>query len=358
MNRFLLSALLFVACITVYAQSANLYHISNHNGLSMSVTDYGARIVSLSVPNRYGLSEDIVCGFDSLESYQKYKQNFGATVGRYIGRILGAQFTLDGTTYHLDAESNGHCSHGGRPGFANRMWKLLERCDSALTLRYVSPDGESGFPGTLTLDVTMSLTADALRIDYTATTDKPTVLNPSNHSFFNISADFNRTVLNQFLTIDADSIALYDDKKCVTGKLMSVAHSPFDFRGGQTIGAHIHDDDAQLAVTGGYDHTFVLNHPGDLSLPAASVYDSKSGRLMQVFTTEPSLHVYAANGLKSNQIGKNNIAYAKQTAICFETMHIADSPNKPQWPSTVLRPGETFRSTTIYKFSVLQESAQ
>lgn len=351
MKKLLTSIVLFVACVMMYAQSFNIYHLINNKGMTMSVTDYGARIVTLCVPGADGVAEDIVCGFDSLESYAKYKQNFGATVGRYIGRILGAKFTLDGTTYSLDAESNGHCSHGGKPGFANRIWKVIDQTANRLTLRYVSPDGESGFPGCLTMNVTMTLTDDnALQIDYEATTDKPTVLNPSNHSFFNISADFTRSVLDQVLMIDGDSIALYDDAKCVTGKMMAVEGTPFDFRKAKRIGTDIDDDDAQLRVTNGYDHTYRLNHAGDFSVPAARIYDEKSGRTMEVYTTEPALHIYTANGLKGNQTGKGGIAYAKRTAICFETMHFADSPNKPHWPSTVLRPGERFRSSTKYKF--------
>lgn len=345
--------LFLLLCLSINAQTYNLYTLRNNRGMTMTVTNYGARIVSLCVPDKDGKVEDIVCGYDTLESYAKYKQNYGAVVGRYIGRILGAKFTLDGKTYTLDAESNGHCSHGGKPGFANRMWRCIDKKgESSLTLQYVSPDGESGFPGTLTLNVKYSLTDDnELQIAYEANTDKPTVLNPSNHSFFNISGDFNQTVLDQVLQIDGDSIALYDDKKCVTGKLMSVKDTPFDFTKPTPIGLHIDDNNPQLTVTGGYDHTYRLNHPGDINHVACRIYDAKSGRVMEVMTTEPALQIYSGNGLKANSIGKNGIAYARRSAICFETMHFADSPNKPQFPSTVLRPGETFKSTTIFRFS-------
>lgn len=321
----------------------------------MTVTDYGARIVSLCVPDKNGKAEDIVCGYDTLQSYAKYKQNYGAVVGRYIGRILGAEFKLDGKTYKLDAESNGHCSHGGKPGFANRVWERVDNetdSHSRLTLQYISPDGESGFPGEVTLKVTYTLTDDnELQVQYEATTTKPTVINPSNHSFFNISGNFNQTVLNQLMQIDADSIALYDENKCVTGEMRAVQNSPFDFRSPTLIGKRIDDNDSQLKVTNGYDHTYRLNHQGDINNVAASIYDPESGRLMEVMTTEPAIHIYSGNGLKANSIGKGGIAYSRRSAICFETMHFADSPNKPHWPSTVLRPGETFKSTTIFRFT-------
>lgn len=363
MKRLLYILILFCLSISIHAQKYKLYELKNSNGMSMSVTDYGARIVSLCVPDKNGKVEDIVCGFDSLHQYAQYKQNYGAVVGRYIGRILGAQFTLDGKQYKLDAEANGHCSHGGKPGFANRVWKRVSDKSSrknnaqSITLQYVSPDGESGFPGKLTLKVTYTLTDDnELQIKYEAKTNKPTVLNPSNHSFFNISGDFNGTILDQVMQIDGDSIALYDENKCVTGQMMAVEETPFDFLTPQTVGQRIEANDPQLKVTNGYDHTYRLNHQGDINHVAASIYDPKSGRLMEVLTTEPALHIYAGNGLKANTPGKGGISYAKRSAICFETMHFADSPNKPHWPSTVLRPGETFNSTTIFRFSTQRET--
>lgn len=351
MKKLILLFGLSMIALLVKAQQYELYDLRNAQGMTMSVTNFGARIVKLCVPDKYGKMEDVVCGFDTLEHYSAYKQNFGATVGRYIGRILNAKFTLDGKTYHLDAEKNGHCSHGGKPGFANRFWTITRKTTDELQLKYISPDGESGFPGELTMLVTMRLTdKNELRIDYEATTTRATVLNPSNHSFFNISADFQHDVLDQSLMIDADSIAVYDDQKCLTGEMMAVEGTPFDFRTSQLVGKHIDDDDVQLKVTGGYDHTYQLRNPGDINRVAASIYDPKSGRTMDVLTTEPALHIYTANGLKANMPGKNNTKYARRTSICFETMHYADSPNKPKWPSTVLRKGEVFHSTTIYRF--------
>lgn len=359
MKRVITTLLLtFTALTTLYSQSFHLFSLKNHNGICMNVTDYGARIVSLFVPDRDGNIEDIVCGYDTLQQYALYKQNYGATVGRYIGRILDASFTLDGKTYHLDAESNGHCSHGGKPGFANRIWTVVHQSSNQLTLQYISPDGESGFPGELTTRVTMTLTDDnELRLDYEATTTRPTVLNISNHSFFNLSGNLRNSILSHRLLIDADSIALYDEKKCVTGKLSNVKDTPLDFLTPHPVGTRIDADHPQLKVTGGYDHCYLLNHP-DLNHPSASIYDPESGRMMEVLTTEPALQIYSGNGLKANSIGKSGIAYARRSAICFETMHFADSPNKPQWPSTVLRPGETYRSTTIFKFSTLHDTPQ
>lgn len=323
--------------------------------LTMSVTNYGARIVSLTTPDRQGNAGDVVCGFDSVAHYLSRKQNFGAVVGRYIGRILNGRFTLDDTTYRLETGGGPHCSHGGPPGFANRVWTLKRLRSGRVVMEYVSPDGESGFPGRLTLQVIYRLTRqNALRIDYKAKTDKPTVLNPSNHSFFNLSGDLGRDILHEALWIDGDSIAEYDVKKCVTGRLIPVENTPFDFRTPEKIGTRIDEVNAQLAVTKGYDHCYQLNHPG-LERPIALLTDSLSGRTMKVFTTEPAMQIYTANGHNGKLIGKEGIAYPRRNAICFETMHYPDSPNQPQFPTTVLRPGEVFRSTTVFQFGVMEE---
>lgn len=326
--------------------------IKGKNGLEASITNFGARVVSLYAPDSYGRPADMVCGFDSIADYLNKRQNFGALVGRYIGRILNAQFTIDGETHHLQASGGGHCSHGGKPGFANRVWKVEKKKSNRLVLRYRSPDGECGFPGNLDLTVTYTITDDnALRIDYEARTDRPTVLNPSNHSFFNISGRLDDDILAQELWIDGDSIAEYDARKCVTGRMLPVAASPFDFRTPKAIGQDIDADHAQLKVTGGYDHCYRLNHGGSLDKPVARLSDPTSGRIMEVFTTEPGMQIYTANGHNGSIVGKQGITYPYRNSICFETMHFPDSPNKPQFPSTVLRPGETFRSTTIYRFS-------
>lgn len=321
---------------------------SLRNGqMEMTVIDYGARIQSLRVGD-----QDVVLGFDadSLSQYTTVKQNFGAVVGRYIGRILGGNLTIDGQKYQLQTGSNGDCSHGGTPSFSQQYWTLINLSDATITLRYVSPDGENGFPGELTLDVTYTLTSDALRIDYSATTTKPTVLNPSNHTFFNLTGDLSADILSENLTIYSKRFALYDENKRVTGELASVKGTPFDFRKPHKIGEHIGEQHPQLLVTKGYDHCYALTNKGKLTRPVARLTDPHTHLSMTVFTTEPAMQIYTANGHKGDIRGKEGKIYPIQNAICFETMHFPDSPNKPQWPSTLLRPGDTFSSTTIYKF--------
>lgn len=335
----------------VNGKNTALYTITNSNGMEACITNYGARLVSLMAPGRYGM-DDVVLGFDNINDYVSLKQNYGATVGRYIGRIKGAHFVLDGKEYQLQGFGKGNISHGGKPGFANVIWDMVSKTDSSLTLRYLSPDGEAGFPGNLTVTLTYTLTAaNALKLDYEATTDKPTVLNISNHSFFNISGNPEKDILHEQLMVKSKKIATFDAQKNLDGGFRKVKGTPFDFRKPKTIGQDIDQDDEQLAITKGYDHSFVLkNRKGELLLQA-SLTDQEAGRQMIVYTTEPALHIYTANGLKGNQKGKRGIAYPHRSAICFEAMHLADSPNHPEFPSTVLRPGETWHSTTVYQFT-------
>ncbi|MBQ7717002.1 MAG: hypothetical protein IJT55_05805 [Prevotella sp.] len=319
--------------------------------IRMEVCRYCARIMTLSVPDKKGKMQDVVLGFDDEDGYRRVRQNFGATVGRYLGRINGATFTLDGKQYQLQNYGKGDISHGGYPGFAHKEWTVKRQTPSSVTLEYLSPDGENGFPGNLLMQVTMTLTDDgALHLSYDATTDQPTVLNPSNHSFFNISANHLQTIEEEILRVDADSIAVYDAKKRLTGEMMAVKGTPFDFLTPKKIGLRIDENDTQLNVTKGYDHTWRLNHSGDLSRVAAELYDKNSGITLSVYTTEPALHIYTANGLNGSIEGKHHQRYPRRSAICFETCHFADSPNKPQFPTTVLRPGEKFHSETIFRF--------
>lgn len=339
----------------VNGQRTDLYTLANIHGMEVCITNYGARVVSILAPDRSGRMEDVVCGFPTIDGYTGQRQNFGATVGRYIGRILNARFTLDGVEHRLIPNNgkSGHISHGGNPGFADRVWKVEHADPSAITLSYLSPDGENGFPGNLKVTLTYRLTDDnALDLTYEAVTDAPTVLNLSHHSFFNISGNFLQRVESQQLWVDADRFTPYDDKKCVTGEYLSVADTPMDFRIPYAIGERIGEDYAQLKVVNGYDHTWELNTKGDDSRPAAWVYDEASGRKMEIFTTEPGMQIYTGNGLRGNMTGKEGVAYPFRSAVCFETMHFQDSPNRPQFPSTVLRPGEVFRSHTAYRFSV------
>lgn len=326
-----------------------LFTITNQQGMEACITNYGARLVSLMWQGR-----DCVTGFDNVGDYRRFRQNYGATVGRYVGRIKGARFMLDGQEHRLQENGKGVTSHGGYPGFADHIWTVTSQTDSTLTLQYVSPDGENGFPGTLTVCLTYRLSSrNGLEIDYEATTDKPTVLNLTNHSFFNISGQMDREITSQELWVNSDSIATFDQQKNLNGRMMSVENTPFDFRTATLIGARIDDDHEQLKVTRGYDHSFILRNAGNDQQPAAIVTDKNSRTRMTVYTTEPVLHIYTGNGLKGNTRGKQGISYPRRSAICLETMHLADSPNQPHFPSTVLRPGETFRSHTAYVFSNL-----
>ena len=324
----------------------DLYRLTNKSGMEVCITNYGARVVSIMVPDREGKMENVVRGFDNIDEYMQKSQNYGATVGRYIGRILNAQYTMDGATYHLQANHpDGHTAHGGNPNFGARMWKKEHADAHSVTLSYLSPDGENGFPGNLKIMLTYRVTEDnSLDIQYKATTDKATVINSCNHSFFNLSGDMTRNVEAQTLWVDADYFTPYDNKKCVTGAMWPVQSTPLDFREPHVIGTQINTPYSQLKVTKGYDHAWVLRSPGVDSRPAATIYDEQSGRLMEVFTTEPAMHIYSGNGMKDVPRG----------AICFETCHFQDSPNNPQFPSTALRPGEVFQSHTAYRFSVVK----
>jgi len=304
-------------------------------------------------PDKNGKMEDVVCGFPSIQDYMELRQNFGAAIGRYIGRILNATFTLDDVEYKLSGKK--HCSHGGYPGFADRVWRPRQEDPQTLYLYYLSPDGENGFPGNLNVCLIYRLTDDnALDIVYEATTDKPTVVNLSHHSFFNISGKLGSSIENELLQIDSDYITEYDEDKCVTGAFLPVKGTPFDFNEPQLIGDYIDGEDEQLKITNGYDHTWVLNTNGDDTCMAICLTDSESGRTLEVYTTEPGVQVYTANGLNGKTIGKNEVAYPFRGAVCLETMHFADSPNKPHFPSTVLRPGDTYYTHTVYKFGVIK----
>lgn len=341
----------------INGQLTNLFVLKNKHGMEVCITNYGGRVVSLMVPDRNGKFEDIVCGYPTIADYLAKKQNFGATVGRYIGRILNATFTLDSISYQLTANSGIHCAHGGDSGFASMIWQAEQLDEQALKLTLLSPDGDNGFPGQLDVRVIFQVTDNnELDIRYEAETDKPTVVNLSHHSFFNISGDFNTTVEDQLLSINADSYTPYDSLKCVTGEIVPVAGTPFDFTTPRLIGERIDEDIMQLTAMKGYDHNWVLNTGGDDTRLAARLSDEKSGRTLEVYTSEPGLQVYTANGLRGAMIGKKGIAYQKRSAICLETQHFADSPNKPQFPSTVLRPGEMFESRCIYRFGIAEKA--
>jgi aldose 1-epimerase len=332
-----------------------LYTLTNMKGMQAAITTYGGAIVSLTAPDRTGHYADVVLGMDSLAGYQQQKAYFGALIGRYGNRIGNAQFQLDGKTYHLPKNDGQNTLHGGTKGFDKRVWKAREVHSSAgpaLELTYVSKDGEEGFPGTLTAKVVYTLTNEnELRIDYTATTDKDTVVNLTNHSYFNLAGAGEGTILDHQVMINADRFTPVDAGLIPTGELRPVKGTPFDFTQPTAIGARIGFDDQQLKFGRGYDHNFVLNNNGTGLRKAAEVYDPKSGRVLEVFTAEPGLQFYTGNFLDGTVRGKEGKVYLYRGAFCMETQHFPDSPNKPSFPSTELKPGQTYHTTTVYRFS-------
>jgi aldose 1-epimerase len=329
-----------------------VYTLRQPSGLSARVTSYGAMLIELHVPDRSGQLADVVLGFDTLEPYLRGHPFFGNTTGRYANRIAGAKFTLDGVDYTLAANNGPNHIHGGRQALDKQNWQaeILDGPDGpAVRFNHRSPDGAEGYPGTLDLAVTYTLTADGeLRIDYQATTDKATVLNLTNHSYFNLGGAGSGDVLGHVLQLHADHYTVVDDALIPTGEIRSVEGTPLDFRTPQSIGARW---DQLPATLKGYDHNFVLNDwvPGRL-VPCAELYEPQSGRRMRVSTTEPGVQVYTAIHLRDVS-GKDGLTYGPYGGVCLETQHFPDSPNRPEFPSTVLRPGETFQSTTVFAFS-------
>ncbi len=329
-----------------------LYILSNSNGMEACITNYGGRVVSLMVPDRNGKMTDVVLGLDSLSDYVRYDQNFGALIGRYGNRIANGSFTIDGKVYQLPQNNGKHCLHGGPEGFDTMVWDSKQLNDSTLELTLNDTDGHMGFPGNIAVKVIYSLTADnALDISYEATTDKPTVLNLTNHSYFNLSGNPANTVMDHLLQIDSDSITPIDDTFMTTGEMMAVEGTPFDFRKLKTIGEEINAENVQLQNGKGYDHNFVLNnYTGDKRL-AATVVSPSSGIKMDVLTDEPGLQLYVGNFLDGTITGKRGVAYPHRSALCLETQHYPDSPNKTNWYPVIVSPGETYRSHCTYRFS-------
>ena len=337
-------------------QPADLFVLTNKNGAEVSITNYGGAVVSLKVPDRGGKLADVVLGYDGIDGYVNDKSYFGALVGRYGNRIGHAQFVLDGKTYTL-AKNNGENSlHGGVKGFNKAVWtaKTLSKKDGQLLeLSYLSKDGEEGFPGNLKVTVTYTWTdANALKIEYSATTDKKTVVNLTNHSYFNLAGQGSGDSLGHLLTIEADKFTPVDSGLIPTGELRDVAGTPFDFRKPIAIGARIGQDDEQLKLGGGYDHNFVLRRSaGSSESLAARVVEPTSGRVLEVWTTEPGVQFYTGNFLDGKSAGKGGATYPKRSAFCLETQHFPDSPNQPKFPSVALNPGERYHTITTYKFS-------
>ena len=336
-----------------------LYVLRNRNGMEACLCNYGARVVSLVVPDRNGKPADVTLGFDNLDDYRFVNANFGATVGRYANRIAGAELPLDGRVYPLAANSGPHCLHGGRRGWQTRVFDVERVTDSTIRFSYLSPDGEEGFPGNVRIWVDYSLTADhALRIDYTAVTDRPTVVNPTNHTFFNLSGDPSRTALDHWLQVDADAYLPVDSLLVPTGEIQPVAGTPMDFRTPCRLSEKMDALAPQIARTHGYDHTWVLNSPGRPDLPAATLYAPGSGIELEVFTDEPGLQVFTSNAFQGAFRGRGGIAYRNHPAVCLETQHFPDSPHHPDWPSTLLMPGDTLHGQTLYRFSIRRPASR
>ena len=359
----LMSCVAFAAAQTVTKQTygttsagenVDLYTLRNSKGVEAKITNYGGILVSLKVPDRNGKFDDVVLGFNDLDSYvAKNDPYMGALIGRYGNRIAKGRFTLNGVEYKLAVNNGENHLHGGIKGFDKVVWtgrEMKTTAGPAVLLTYLSKDGEEGYPGNLSVRVVYTLTNNnELKIDYSATSDKDTVTNLTHHSYFNLAGEGNGDILSHVVKINADRFVPTDAGSIPTGELKSVTGTPFDFLKPMTIGARINQDDEQLKFGNGYDHTWVINGRG-MRL-AAEAYEATSGRVMQVWTTEPGVQFYTGNFLNGTLTGKSGKIYARRNGFCFETQHYPDSPNQPSFPTTTLKKGATYKSTTIYRFS-------
>ena len=337
----------------VDGKKTDLFTLRNKNNMEVCITNFGGRIVSVMVPDKDGQMRDVVLGFDSIQDYISKPSDFGATIGRYANRINQGQFTLDGVEYQLPRNNYGHCLHGGPQGFQYRVFDAELLNPQELQLTYRAEDGEEGFPGNITCKVVMKLTDDnAIDIQYEAETDKPTIVNMTNHSYFNLEGDAGNNS-GHLLMVDADYYTPVDSTFMTTGEIVPVEGTPMDFRTPTPVGERINDYDfVQLKNGNGYDHNWVLNTKGDVTHKCASLKSPKTGIVLDVYTNEPGIQVYAGNFLDGSLTGKKGITYNQRASVCLETQKYPDTPNKPEWPSAVLRPGEKYTSQCIFKFSV------
>ncbi|MCG2587220.1 aldose epimerase family protein [Rhodohalobacter sulfatireducens] len=329
-------------------RSVELFTLTNENGMKVSITNYGGIVTSIRVPDNDGNIEDVVLGFDDLEKYKAGHPFFGAIAGRYANRIANGQFELNGEVYELARNNGENHLHGGNEGFDKKLWDAeVNEDENSVTLSYLSPDGEEGYPGNLDVDVTYTLTENnELQIDYHATTDKATVVNLTNHSYFNLSGDPSQGILDHLLTIQADRYTPVDEGLIPTGELRAVGGTPFDFTEPETVGARIE------SIPPGYDHNYVLNNPNSGVRKIATVEHEESGRIMEVYTDQPGVQLYTGNFLDGSITGHHRVPIEQYAALCLETQTFPDSPNKPDFPTPVLNPGETYETTTIYQFKV------
>ena len=339
---------------TVDDMTTGLYTLKNSAGMEVCITNYGGRIVSIMVPDKSGAMQDVVLGFDSISDYINVPSDFGASIGRYANRINQGRFKLEGVTYQLPQNNFGHCLHGGPQGWQYQVYEANPIDSTTLELTRVSPDDDQNFPGNVTAKVLFKLTDDnAIDISYTATTDKPTIINMTNHSYFNLSGDPSKPATDHILYVNADKYTPVDTTFMTTGKIVPVKGTPMDFTTPKPVGQDIDNYDfEQLKNGNGYDHNWVLNTNGNIDEVAARLVSPTSGITLEVYTDEPGIQVYSGNFLDGTVTGKKGIVYNQRASVCLETQHYPDSPNKPEWPSVVLKPGDTYHSRCIFKFGV------
>ena len=338
----------------IEGKNTALYTLTNKNGVEVCITNFGGRIVSILVPDKNGEKKDIVLGFDNIDDYQNISSDFGACIGRYANRINQGKITVDGVEYQLPQNNYGHCLHGGPQGWQYKVYDVEKVTENTLSLTLNSPDGDANFPGNVVAKVTYTLTDNnAIDIAYEATTDKTTVINMTNHSYFNLTGDASKPVTECLLTINADNYTPVDSTFMTTGEILPVENTPMDFRAAKAIGAEINNYDfVQLKNGNGYDHNWVLNTAGDIKQGAAKVVCPETGITLEVYTDEPGMQIYTGNFLDGTVKGKKAIAYPQRSAICLETQKYPDTPNKPEWPSAILKSGEKYTSHCIFAFGV------
>lgn len=352
-----LCALLAISCGQKEEATNQIYTLKNEAGMEVKITNYGGRLMSVLVPDREGVKRDVILGFDTVEDYylENHETDFGASIGRYANRINLGKFTLDGVEYDLPKNNFGHCLHGGPTGWQYQSYSVVSADDKHITLQMDSPDGDNNFPGAVTALVTYTLTADnKIQIDYEATTTAPTIINMTNHAYFNLSGDpAGHSIVDHYLQVNASGYTPIDATCMTSGEIAPVAGTPFDFTQSHKIGDFINATDNEQIVNGkGYDHNWVLDTKGDASAVAATLYCEQTGIALDVYTNEPGVQVYTGNFLDGSITGKGGVVYNQRCGICLETQHYPDSPNKADWPSVVLRPGETYKSHCTYAFRI------
>lgn len=332
----------------------NLYTLKNKAGMEVCITNFGGRIVSIMVPDKNGNMQDVVLGFDSIADYINVPSDFGASIGRYANRINQGRIVLDGDTIQLPQNNFGHCLHGGPKGWQYQVYNANPIDGTTLELTRISPDGDENFPGNVTAKVTYKLTEDnAIDIKYSATTDKKTVINMTNHSYFNLSGNPAKAATDHILYVNADNYTPVDSTFMTTGEMIAVTETPFDFNTPKTIAPDVTNfENEQIKFGNGFDHNWVLNTKGDINQLAAKLTSPTSGITLEIYTNEPGIQVYTGNFLDGTVKGKKGITYPQRASVCLETQHYPDSPNKSQWPSVILEPGQTYHSQCIFKFGV------